>query len=57
MGNQEWAIQRNWQHGVYKTQDDDKQNIQQNKTQHKKLWMLANFKQFLSLLRPTYNLG
>ena len=57
MGNQEWTIQRNWQHGVYKTQDEDKQNIQQNKTQHKKLCMLANFKQFLSLLRPTYNLG
>jgi hypothetical protein len=25
-GNEEWTIQRNWQHWVYKTQDEDKQN-------------------------------
>ena len=25
-GNQEWTIQRNWQHLVHKTQDEDKQN-------------------------------
>jgi len=25
-GNQEWTIQRNWQHWVHKTQDGDKQN-------------------------------
>ena len=25
-GNEEWAIQRNWQHWVNKTQDEDKQN-------------------------------
>jgi hypothetical protein len=25
-GNQEWTIQRNWQHWVHKTQDEDKQN-------------------------------
>jgi hypothetical protein len=33
-GNEEWAIQRNWQHRVHKTQDEDKQN---KKTQHRKL--------------------
>ena len=27
-GNQEWTIQRNWQHLVHKTQDEDKQNRQ-----------------------------
>ena len=27
-GNQEWTIQRNWQHWVHKTQDEDKQNIE-----------------------------
>ena len=32
-GNQEWTIQRNWQHWVHKTQDKDKQN----KRQHRKL--------------------
>jgi len=26
MGNQEWTLQRNWQHWVHKTQDDDKHN-------------------------------
>jgi hypothetical protein len=31
-GNKEWTIQRNWQHWVHKTQDEDKQN---NKTQHR----------------------
>jgi len=25
-GNQEWTIQRNWQHCVNKTQNEDKQN-------------------------------
>ena len=25
-GNQEWTIQRTWQHWVHKTQDEDKQN-------------------------------
>jgi hypothetical protein len=25
-GNQEWTIQRNWQHWEHKTQDEDKQN-------------------------------
>jgi hypothetical protein len=25
-GNKEWTIQRNWQHLVHKTQDEDKQN-------------------------------
>ena len=25
-GNQEWTIQRNWQHRVHKTQNEDKQN-------------------------------
>jgi hypothetical protein len=25
-GNREWTIQRNWQHWVQKTQDEDKQN-------------------------------
>ena len=25
-GTQEWTIQRNWQHWVHKTRDQDKQN-------------------------------
>ena len=25
-GNQEWTIQRDWQHWVHKTQDEEKQN-------------------------------
>ena len=25
-GNQQWTIQRNWQHWVHKTQDEDKHN-------------------------------
>jgi hypothetical protein len=25
-GNQEWTIQRHWQHCVQRTQDEDKQN-------------------------------
>ena len=25
-GNQEWTIQRNWQHCIHNTQDEDKQN-------------------------------
>ena len=25
-GNEDWTIQRNWQHLVHKTQDEDKQN-------------------------------
>jgi len=28
--NQGWTIQINWQHWVYKTQDDDKQNKEPN---------------------------
>ena len=28
--NQEWTIQRNWQHWVHKTQDKDKQNNKHN---------------------------
>ena len=36
MGNQEWAIQRHWQHWIPITQDEDKQNTQKTK-QHKKL--------------------
>ena len=30
-GNQESTIQRNWQHGVHKTRDEDKQNKNKNK--------------------------
>ena len=26
-GNQKWTIQRNWQHCVHKTQDEEKQKI------------------------------
>jgi hypothetical protein len=29
-GDQEWTIQRNWQHLVHKAQDEDKQNIKHN---------------------------
>ena len=29
-GNQELTIQRNWQHWVHKTQDEDKQNEKHN---------------------------
>ena len=29
-GNQEWAIQRNWQDLAHKTQDEDKQNKKHN---------------------------
>jgi hypothetical protein len=29
-GNQEWTIQRHWQHWVHKTQDKDKQNNKHN---------------------------
>ena len=38
-GNQEWTIQRNWQHWVHKTQEVDNQT-KNNKTQHreKKQW-------------------
>ena len=32
MDNQEQTIQINWQHWVYKMQDEDKQKIKQNKT-------------------------
>jgi len=32
--NQEWTIQRHWQHRVYKTQNEDKQN--KNTTQKTK---------------------
>jgi hypothetical protein len=30
VGNQEWIIQRNWQHCVHKTPDQDKQNKKHN---------------------------
>jgi hypothetical protein len=30
-GNQEWTIQRNWQHWVHKTQGKDKQNKVQSR--------------------------
>ena len=29
-GNQEWTIQKNWQHWVHKTQEEDKQNKNHN---------------------------
>ena len=29
-GNQQWTIQRNWQHWVHKTPDEDKQNKKHN---------------------------
>jgi len=32
MGNQEWTLQRNWQHWVHKTQDDDKHNKKKHYT-------------------------
>jgi hypothetical protein len=38
-GNQEWTIQRHWQHWVHKKQDEDKQNT---KTQHRKLQKMSN---------------
>ena len=28
--NQEWTTQRNWQHWVHKTQEEDKQNTNHN---------------------------
>ena len=31
-GNQEWTIQRNWQHWAHKTQDEDKQSKKQHNT-------------------------
>ena len=34
-GNQEWTIQRRWQHCVHKTHDEDKQN--NKKTQKTKI--------------------
>jgi hypothetical protein len=39
-GNQEWIIQRHWQHWEHKTQDEDKQNknkTEHNTTQHRKI--------------------
>jgi len=33
-GNQEWKIQRNWQHWVHKTQNDDKHKKTHNATQY-----------------------
>jgi len=30
-GNQEWAIQRYWQHWAHRTQDEDKQNTTQQR--------------------------
>ena len=32
--NQEWTIQRHWQHWVHMTQDEDKQNIKIHNTEH-----------------------
>ena len=29
-GNQEWTIQRNWQHRVHKTHDEDRLNKKHN---------------------------
>jgi len=29
-GNQEWTIQKNWQHWVHKKQEEDKQNKNHN---------------------------
>ena len=29
-GNQKWTIQRNWQHLVYNTQEEDKKKQEQN---------------------------
>ena len=29
-GNQKWTIQRNWQHLVHNTQEEDKKNQEQN---------------------------
>ena len=34
-GNLKWTIQRNWQHRITKTQDEDKQNT---KTKHNMCW-------------------
>ena len=35
-GNQEWTIQKHWQHWAYKTQDEDnlKKKKKKNSTQH-----------------------
>jgi len=30
MANQEWTIQKHWQHWVHKTRDEDKQLTQHN---------------------------
>jgi hypothetical protein len=35
MSNHEWTIQRNWQHWVHKTQDENKRN---KKTQYNMSW-------------------
>ena len=32
--NQEWTIQRHWQHWVHKTQTEDKQNQKHNNDRH-----------------------
>ena len=32
--NQEWTIQRHWQHWEHKTQNGDKQKIKQNTPEH-----------------------
>jgi hypothetical protein len=34
-GNQEWTIQRHWQHWVYKTQDKDKPSKNRNTGNYK----------------------
>jgi hypothetical protein len=40
-GNQEWTIQRHWQHWAHKTQDEDKQI---KKTQHRELNFFCRFR-------------
>jgi hypothetical protein len=32
VGNQEWTVQRNWQHWEHKTQDEDKTKQQKHNT-------------------------
>ena len=58
-GNQEWTIQRNFQHWVHKTQDEDKQDkdtTQKTKTMSKTdqnqrlIQAPANGKQYLPLI-------
>jgi len=53
-GNQEWTIQRNWQHWVYKTQDEDKQN---KDTKHNMCWTPLCVKYKLDMLYTVLNLN